>query len=83
MAGELAYRDGAPVLMSDLHYGLARARVVNAQLSGLRIWGSDFLGGLLRADTAQLTGEVASSAVRSFLILRHIRSAVAASRPEV
>ncbi|MBP9218996.1 MAG: DUF1302 family protein [Sterolibacterium sp.] len=66
VAGELAYRDGAPVLMSDLHYGLARARVVNAQLSGLRIWGSDFLGGLLRADTAQLTGEVASSAVRSF-----------------
>ena len=66
VAGEVAHRIGAPVLMSDTHYGLARARVTNAQLSAIRLWGTDFLGGLLRVDTAQATGEIATSTVNSF-----------------
>ncbi len=66
VAGEIAHRRGAPVMMSDNHYQLARARVTNAQLSAIRLWGTDFLGGLLGVDTAQATGEVATSTVRSF-----------------
>ncbi len=66
VAGEIAYRDGAPVLMSDIHYRLARAKVVNAQVSAIRLWGSDFLDGLLNVDTAQLSGEIASSTVSRF-----------------
>ena len=66
VAGEVAYRDGAPVLMSDIHYGLARAKVVNTQVSAIRLWGSDFLDGWLGVDTAQLAGEIATSTVKSF-----------------
>lgn len=66
VAGEVAYREGAPVLMSDIHYGLARAKVLNTQISAIRLWSSEFLGGMLGVDTAQLSGEVAASTVNSF-----------------
>lgn len=66
VAGEIAHRSGAPVMMSDNHYQLARARVTNTQLSAIRLWGTDFLNGLLGVDTAQATGEVATSTVNSF-----------------
>ncbi len=66
VAGEIAHRSGAPVMMSDTHYQLARAKVTNAQLSAIRLWGTGFLGGLAGVDMAQATAEVATSSVNSF-----------------
>ncbi len=68
VAGEFAYRDGAPVLMADQHYNVARAKVTNAQVSFLRLWGNEFLFGLLKADTARLAAEFAVSRVNSYTI---------------
>ena len=66
VAGEIAYRDGAPLMMSDQHYALARGKVTNAQISVIKIWGHEFLYDLLKSDTFRLAGEVATSHVNSF-----------------
>ncbi|MBP9712725.1 MAG: DUF1302 family protein [Sterolibacterium sp.] len=66
VAGEVAHRSGAPVLMADSHYQLARARVTNAQLSAIRLWGPEFLQGLLGVDTVQASAELATSSVHGF-----------------
>lgn len=66
VAGEVAYRDGAPLLMADQHYNLARGKVANAQLSAIKMWGPEFMFGLLKADQAQLAAEVAASHVISY-----------------
>jgi hypothetical protein len=66
VAGEVAYRDGAPLLMADQHYALARGKVTNAQLSAIKIWGHEFLFDLLKADQITLAAEVATSHVNSF-----------------
>lgn len=66
VAGELAYRNGAPIMMADSHYQLARGRVTNAQLSAIRLWGPEFLGGVLGVDTAQASAEVVTSSLDGF-----------------
>jgi hypothetical protein len=66
VAGELVRREGAPVMLADSRYQLARARVTNAQVSLIHLWGSDFLRGMLGVDTAQLSGEVAASRAHGF-----------------
>lgn len=66
VAGELVYRSGAPIMMSDSHYQLARARVTNAQLSAIRLWGPEFLGGVLGVDTAQASAEIVTSSLNGF-----------------
>lgn len=60
MSGEMAYRDGAPVMMGDHHYALARGRTVSANLSALRAWsGTSSLWSWTQADTVILGGELA------------------------
>ncbi len=66
VAGEIAYRDGAPLLMADQHYGLARGKVLNAQMSFIRIWGHEFLWDVLKADQVRIAGEIAASHVISY-----------------
>lgn len=67
VAGEMAYRNGAPLMISDLHYNLARARTVNANMSFLRAWsGLNFLWGITKAENAILGGEVAVQHLNSF-----------------
>lgn len=66
VAGEIAYRDGAPLLMADQHYNLARGKVTNAQLSAIKMWGPEFMFGLLKADQARLAAEIAASRVNSY-----------------
>lgn len=67
VAGEMAYRSGAPLMINDLHYNLARARTTNANLSFLRAWsGQNFLWGYTKADNVILGGEVAMQHLNSF-----------------
>lgn len=66
VAGEFAYRDGAPLLMADQHYNLARGKVTNAQISAIKLWGPEFMFGLLKADQARLAAEIAVSHVNSY-----------------
>jgi hypothetical protein len=69
LAGEFAVRDGEPILMGagmDKHYGLARGKVENIQVSAIRAWGGEFAGGLLGVSNAALAGEIAMSHLSSF-----------------
>ncbi len=66
IAGEIAMRDGAPVLMADPHYLQARARVINTQLSAIRVWGPEHWYVLPRPDSTEVHGEIATSHVSSF-----------------
>ncbi|MBV2235186.1 MAG: DUF1302 domain-containing protein [Sterolibacterium sp.] len=67
VAGELAYRRGAPMMNNNLHYELARANITNANLSFLRAWsGGNFLWGATRADNVILGGELAIQHLNSY-----------------
>ncbi len=60
VAGETAYRSGAPIAMGDHHYNLAKGRTISVNASALRAWaGTQFLGGVTRAETATLALEMA------------------------
>lgn len=67
VAGELSYRRGAPMMINNLHYNLARANTTSANLSFLRAWsGGNFLWGATRADNVIIGGEVAMQHLNSF-----------------
>ncbi len=67
VSAEIVYRDGAPILMADQHYAIARGKVTNTNLSVLRMFPrDDFLGGITRADNFILGTELATSHLNSF-----------------
>lgn len=67
VAGELAYRRGAPMMVNNLHYELARANTTSANLSFLRAWsGGNFLWGTTKADNVILGGELAVQHLNSY-----------------
>ena len=67
VAGEFAYRDGAPIMMNDLHYNLAKGKVSSLNLSFLRAWsGNDFFWGMTGVTSAVLGGELAVQHLNGF-----------------
>ncbi len=66
VAGEYGYRDGAPILMLEQHFNLARGKVSNVQVSFLKTFGADFLWGLTGATSFIWRGEVMHSHLHSF-----------------
>ncbi|SMB32111.1 conserved exported protein of unknown function [Sterolibacterium denitrificans] len=67
VAGELSYRRGAPMMINNLHYNLARANITSGNVSFLRAWsGGNFLWGATRADNVILGGELALQHLNSF-----------------
>ncbi|MBP9218993.1 MAG: DUF1302 family protein [Sterolibacterium sp.] len=66
-AGEMAYRDGAPVMMGDHHYNVARGKTISANISTLRAWsGTEFLWGMAGVDSGIFGAEVAVQHLLSF-----------------
>jgi hypothetical protein len=67
VAGEGAYRNGAPLMINNLHYNLARAKTLSGNMSFLRTWsGTNFLWGKTGADNIVLGGELAYQHLLSY-----------------
>lgn len=67
LAGEMAYRDGAPVMMGDHHYNVARGKTISANMSTLRAWsGTEFLWGMAGVDSGIFGAEVAVQHLMSY-----------------
>ncbi len=60
VAGEVAYRSGAPLMLSNRHYELARSRILNGNVSALLAMpGREFLNGWTGAQSVIVGGELA------------------------